>query len=571
MASARILYLLLLCAGLSLVQAQEEVRVLIDVSGSMKQTDPRNLRVPALKLLLELLPPETRAGVWLFADDVEPLVPPAPVDDKWKRRAERLSARIHSNGRHTHMEKALAAVTRDWQADEATGNRHLILLTDGMVDVEGDTKADAASRERLLTRLLPELQRANAHLYTIALSSRADHALLKQLAVATDGWNEVAESGDQLHRAFLKIFKKAVPRNTLPLKDNRFQVDTSVREFSLLVFRQSDSPPTEVVKPTGRHWTFREHPESVRWHQEANYDLITVSNPMPGEWRVIARLDPDNQVMIVTDLKLKVRPLPNYLIGAEPLTVEAELTDHDERITRENFLRLVRFQLQREGAESSARPLSPAQDPGVFTSTLEPPAQPGTYTFRLTAESKTFQRRWEQSIEVIANPVGLDITLPAQAGEEALVRLRPDPKVIDLKSFRAAAVPGGGGDPIPLSPIGEGQWEVRIPVGTDPVTINLQIGAQDHRGKPLPIAFKPLVLEIRPQTGAEGEADADEENIEAVLEEEIEAEESGPDWWSAAAIAGAGNLIVALLGFLFWRRLRRKAQQQRQALLERLA
>ncbi|RLA17269.1 MAG: hypothetical protein DRQ56_09430, partial [Gammaproteobacteria bacterium] len=34
-----------------------DVRVLIDVSGSMKQNDPRNLRIPALKLLVNLLPP----------------------------------------------------------------------------------------------------------------------------------------------------------------------------------------------------------------------------------------------------------------------------------------------------------------------------------------------------------------------------------------------------------------------------------------------------------------------------------------------------------------------------------
>ncbi len=565
----RILCLLLFFwIGLSPLQAEEEVRVLIDVSGSMKQTDPNNLRVPALKLLLELLPPETRAGVWLFADDVETLIDPAPVDERWKQDAERLSARIHSNGRHTHVERALAAVTRDWQAGDAAGNRHLVLLTDGMVDVEGDSAADKASRERILTRLLPAFQRAGIHLYTIALSDQADHPLLKQLAVATDGWNEVAESAGELHRTFLRIFKKAVPRDTLPLRDNRFQVDTSVKEFTLLVFRRPDSPPTELVKPSGQHWTFQDHPDSVRWHQEGNYDLITVASPMPGEWHVIAKVDPDNQVMIVTDLKLKVSPLPNYLLSDESLTVTAELTERGQRITRENFLRLVDFQLQRAGDASPPWTLEPARDPGVFSYTLEPLAEPGTYTFRLTAESKTFQRSWEQNVEVIANPVKLETTLPSQAGEAAVVRLIPDPKVIDLKSFQAAAVPADSGEPIAFSPIGEGQWEGRIPVGSDPVTVNLQIQAKDHHGKTLSVAFKPLRLEIEPEAPPE---EVTEEDLEAELEEEILAEETGPDWWLAAAIAGAGNLLLALAAFLTWRWLRKKSERQRQALLERLA
>ena len=32
------------------------MRILVDISGSMKQSDPQNLRIPAVNLLLELLP-----------------------------------------------------------------------------------------------------------------------------------------------------------------------------------------------------------------------------------------------------------------------------------------------------------------------------------------------------------------------------------------------------------------------------------------------------------------------------------------------------------------------------------
>ena len=63
------LSLLLMGAGASQASTPDknDVRVLIDISGSMRQNDPENLRRPALRMLAGLLQPGTRAGVWTFA------------------------------------------------------------------------------------------------------------------------------------------------------------------------------------------------------------------------------------------------------------------------------------------------------------------------------------------------------------------------------------------------------------------------------------------------------------------------------------------------------------------------
>ncbi|MDO7555449.1 MAG: hypothetical protein MUR16_04995, partial [Oceanospirillaceae bacterium] len=52
-----------------------DIRVLIDVSGSMKDTDPNKLRIPALQVLTQLLPAGSKAGIWQFADDPKVIVP----------------------------------------------------------------------------------------------------------------------------------------------------------------------------------------------------------------------------------------------------------------------------------------------------------------------------------------------------------------------------------------------------------------------------------------------------------------------------------------------------------------
>ncbi len=54
------LYMLLISAliqgQLLAAEPRYDFRIVIDVSGSMKQTDPQNLRVPALKLINGLMP-----------------------------------------------------------------------------------------------------------------------------------------------------------------------------------------------------------------------------------------------------------------------------------------------------------------------------------------------------------------------------------------------------------------------------------------------------------------------------------------------------------------------------------
>jgi uncharacterized protein with von Willebrand factor type A (vWA) domain len=178
-------------------EAVPDVRVLIDISGSMKHNDPHNLRTPALRLLTGLLPNGTRAGVWTYGRYVNMLVPLGEVDARWKQRAERAADQINSVGLYTNIEEAMRRATGDWRTADDHSQRSLIMLTDGLVDVSKDTARDAASRDRIVNKILPRLRDAKVKINAIALSGEADHDLLQQLASATGGWFEEADSADR--------------------------------------------------------------------------------------------------------------------------------------------------------------------------------------------------------------------------------------------------------------------------------------------------------------------------------------------------------------------------------------
>ena len=261
-----------------------EVRVLIDVSGSMKKTDPKNLRQPALRLLVGVLPKDSHAGVWNFAQSATMQVKPARVTESWRKQARIRAARIHSRGLYTNIEAALKASTADWKKPNYRTKRNLILLTDGVVDVSKDPRKNKSSRERILKQILPKLKKAGVKIHTIALSKNTDEELLRTLSMATDGGFAQVDSADELERVFLRLFEKTADVDTVPLQENKFKIDKSIRDFTLLIFRPySKKDATAVISPSKKRHTFKKRPKNIVWQQEKNYDLMTISNPEPNK------------------------------------------------------------------------------------------------------------------------------------------------------------------------------------------------------------------------------------------------------------------------------------------------
>ena len=215
------------------------------------------------------------------------------------------------------------------------------LLTDGMVDVSKQPGESAASRQRILDEILPRLKQLGIRVHTIALSERADHDLMKRLSEVTGGWYQQVDSAEQLSRVFLKVFEQVGRPEGVPLKDNRFTVDASVKEATILLFRKPGSPDPVLISPAGERYTDSDLVAGVAWYRDQGYDLITIASPKKGEWRLLADVDPDNRVMIVTDLKLQTSEVPAHLAVGEDLLLSAYLSNKGKLVDRRAFLRLL--------------------------------------------------------------------------------------------------------------------------------------------------------------------------------------------------------------------------------------
>lgn len=550
-----------------------DVRVLIDVSGSMKKNDPQNLRAPAMRMLVGLMPEQSRAGVWTFAKMVNMLVPWKPVNDDWRQNAIDKSKGIHSLGLFTNIEQVLHKATANQKTPDPKFRRSMILLSDGFVDIEPDKAASLASRQRILDQIVPKLKKLNITVHTIALSDKADHELLKALSMATDGWYRQADSAEALQRIFLHLFEQATTRDSVPLADNQFSIDSSVQEMTVLAFRQPDSPATVLQLPDGSTLSQQQQSAQVRWLNEANFDLITIDNPATGQWQINAELDPDNRVMVVTDMQLRSSDLPNNVLVGEQFEFEASLTEKGEVITRPAFLELVDGQLSRQQVEHHEElPLQREANEAIYRATLGTGFEAGRNDVIVTMKSATFERQRRQSINVIASPITVETSQLEQSARSHRIEIQADSSLIQPESLQINALlreQEGNEWPYEMVKTDDNAWRLTLTDLAPEVdyTLSLQLRGETPEGRQVFLLPEPVLLQdaAAAVTTEDALAEISEpvveeaaqpEDISAVSEPEA-AEAEAESMWSSMSdtnklLIGNGIILLLLLAGVFW-------------------
>lgn len=428
-----------------------ELHVLIDVSGSMKKTDPENLRVPALRLLSDLLPEQSRVRVDLFGNRITPVLPASRAKPETKAAMREAAGKIRSNEPFTDIPAALEAVNEGWGENT---QRNIILLSDGKVDISPEEGFNQRATRRLQDEVIPALAEAEIQVHTVALSDDADQEMLAQIAERTGGLALSARSNADLQRVFLSLFEATAPRTGVPLVDNRFRVDESISELTLVVFRGENVQPTRILLPGGNEIDARQAAilKDWRWDGSAGRDLITISNPPPGSWRILAAEDPDNRALVITDLNLAMADLPSRVYPGETLESGLQLTNHGEPIVEPRLTNDIDAGLSVIGPDDQTRQAMELNDIGADPDVLGGDGRydfhlvltdtPGIYTLVGRAEGPTFERIIRKKIALArSRPFAASFEITTPDGENdtragPLLLVEQDVTIIEPGSSR---------------------------------------------------------------------------------------------------------------------------------------
>ncbi|MEO0442360.1 MAG: vWA domain-containing protein [Pseudomonadota bacterium] len=584
-----------------------DVRIIIDVSGSMKKNDPQNLRRPALDMLIKLLPEDSKAGVWTFGQYVNMLVKHRLVDEQWKQEASNDAQTINSVAQFTNIGEALEKASYDKHySTKDQFQTHLILLTDGMVDIARDPAANVMERNRILNEILPGYQDAGFTIHTISLSDNADKKLMDRLSLATNGQSVVAKSADELMQVFLQVFNQAVPKEEVPLEGNSFFTDSSIEEFTALIFRQPGSPQAQLISPDQTAYTKATKDPTVSWFGTNEYDLITVKQPLEGEWRILADLEPQSRVTVVSDLSLVVKPIPTNLLINDQVDLSLALREENKVIKRAEFLNLLDIDVTvkaidhlKEGGDKEGgdkengdkqwqKRLSDGLVPGdgVFTDRLDYFRETGQYSITVNVDGKTFQRRFNQQVSV-RNAFAVESSVDDKDGKtQYKVMVIPQDQSVNLGKTQVVGKlkdPSGASNIKNFRFTDEQLWELLIhPQQQGEYFLTLRITTVNEKGDTNNIIPKPLSFTY-PLTDNVFEPDAvvDEQTdipidepvepepistsntAEPAPEQTSEAEQTPPEKeqpkdysrWILYGVLVSVNIFIVLIVYILYRKL----------------
>ncbi len=579
--------------------APTDMRVLVDISASMRDSDPNNLRVSAAHLLIELLPQDSTAGLWTFGRLVNMLIPHDPVNESWRQQARQLAAQIGSPGQYTNIAGAFDTASFDFDWSTGDNPKTFVLLSDGRVSMPPNDAASTAQRERILADLIPRLIEHNATVYTIGLSDEVDQTLMEQLAVRTGGSFYTADRAESLLGAFLDILNMSVgSQQEVPLLENQtFTIDDTVNEFTAVLF-SDDLSEVRLQDPSGNEWAPDDGADGVNWQVDDAYRLVTVTDPEPGEWQFTGNLADSSRINVLSDLSLQVEPLPLQAEPGQRLPLRALLNTRDGQVTDTGFLDVVSVEASvgMQGADPGDT-LRLTRNGDLFTADASLPDATGRVRVSVQASTGTFNRQRVFTVN-IPEPVTLEVVpgeneyelrafLNLPASDRSDVRLIADITGPDGSEQLAEFEPGQGNRwSMQLTPFaGDGTYRVQVDArlsgGTQP------LGAT--RIEPVQVTFPgtagpPEMPEPAPEPQPEPEPEPQPQpEPEPALEpwpvEEFEAaqapqaeppseqapelepmtEPATPWWWYA--LAAGGGVALVLLGYALYRMRRSRRDQ----------
>lgn len=409
--------------------AQLDVVLVVDASGSMLKTDSQNLRYQGAKLLLSFLGEGDRLGVVQFAGTAKVIAPLEPFSVQRGRAVVDALQASAAEGQFTDLAEGLKLGASIFGGSPRPGaQRVVVLLSDGKMEPDPKVAPAFARTLELVHDILPELKSKETKIFTLSFSEEADKTLLGEIAAATDGLTWFTPSAEEIHKSFAELFL-AVKRPQVVAQTGRgFSVDVDVNEATFYI----NHGPEEVIQllnPQGQALSAEKHPEHMTWFTGKNFDVITVSDPDPGNWSVTGTQTQDGFATVMTDLKLLTDWPLTVRAGDEPL-VQARLYDREKPVSLPEMSGVLKVGFQiiptdkvsgailQESLNDNGVSGDKVANDGIFSSTTAP-MQVGSYKLVVAAKGPTFQRSQQIPFTVHPRLVSLEVQTGTDVFEDS--------------------------------------------------------------------------------------------------------------------------------------------------------
>lgn len=244
--------------------------------------------------------------------------------------------------------------------------------------------------------------------------------------------------------------------NTIAMLNNRFRIDQDVDAVTMVFFRKKGATPVVLVRPDGSK-LFREKDEeddSYSWADGETFDMIKVSNPMPGPWQAVGQILPGSRVMVVADITLEVSDLPKEMFVGEVIKQESKLRNNGKQINFAPFKDVVELTVDFLSSnnpnfdnfglgafsvgrfEDNGTDFDEFANDGTFTGDLVLNLPAGEWIPSFKVITPMFEReQMKPPVVVHPSPLIFDVEIDEKARTEHVVSIDVNRDLIDMNSL----------------------------------------------------------------------------------------------------------------------------------------
>ncbi|PLS04315.1 VWA domain-containing protein [Neobacillus cucumis] len=320
-----------------------EGMLVVDVSNSMKSSDPVNISKEAMKMFIDMASLEgDKIGIIAYADAVMREKAMVKIGSQLDKKD--LKSFIDSLGKYAYTDLS-TGVSEAVKVLESSHEKNytplIVLLADGNNELNPRGTKTSAQADEALQSAVREAKAKGYPIYTIGLNvdGKLNKNVLTNVANSTSGKFFEATSAEQLPQILSEIFARHLQLKIVPLKqligngdyqNIKFNVpNENVLEANISLLSKH---PVEVqlINPSGQSVSIPS--DQVLLTQSGTYSMVKLLKPVQGAWTLRVKGLPQDKIDINLiynyDLRLKLNTLPKegYQAG-ETVQVGAFLED----------------------------------------------------------------------------------------------------------------------------------------------------------------------------------------------------------------------------------------------------
>ncbi|MFJ7729576.1 VWA domain-containing protein [Neobacillus sp. NPDC097160] len=335
-----------------------EGMLVVDVSNSMKSSDPNNISNEAMKMFIDMASLNgDKIGAIAYSDEV---------------MREKALVKIHSEQDKQDLKDFIDSVEKYTYTDLSTGVKEavkvldsshekdyfplIVLLADGNNELDPKKPKTAAQADDALKKAVADAKAKGYPIYTIGLNAngKLNKDVLSNVAVSTNGKFFEADSADKLPGILSEIFAnhlklKIVPVNQLVGNGDFQDINITIPNENVLEANisliSSQQVEVKLVDPSGIELALPS--DQILLSRSKTYSMVKLLKPVQGDWTLKVKGVPQDKIDINLvfnyDLQLKLAPLAkqSYKAG-ETVQVGAIFEDNGTAITDKEIYKAMK-------------------------------------------------------------------------------------------------------------------------------------------------------------------------------------------------------------------------------------